>query len=265
MTDTSDSLRATWNAWKPWAYPYAETGLCEMCGEIDGHRTVDEGMPTERPCLVGAFETALARLKAADRLADAGDLAAKAFRGNWAIDWNVIEDAVAAYRAANAPERPTPCIWTRNDDGDWTYWEAACDNAFSFEDGDPDENYYRYCPACGRPVLLVPTIQDVEVEDVGSPRTAGTGGDVRQMRRVEALEVIESARLQNASRVIARLNCGHFVESWPGQSVGALRRCRACEANQDEKICRCGHKALLHTIQCDGCGCPLSYQQVVRP
>jgi len=47
---------------------------------------------------------------------------------------------------------------------------------------------------------------------------------VRQMRRVEALEVLEQPH-----RVEARLTCGHMVESWAGQSIGALRRCRECE------------------------------------
>ncbi len=47
---------------------------------------------------------------------------------------------------------------------------------------------------------------------------------MRQMRRVEALEVLEQPH-----RVEARLTCGHVVESWAGQHIGALRRCRACE------------------------------------
>ena len=46
----------------------------------------------------------------------------------------------------------------------------------------------------------------------------------RKMRRVEALEVLEEPH-----RVEARLTCGHTVESWAGQSIGALRRCRECE------------------------------------
>ena len=53
---------------------------------------------------------------------------------------------------------------------------------------------------------------------------------MRVMRKVDMLEVIESVREQNAHRVIARLTCGHFVESWGGQSIGALRRCRECES-----------------------------------
>lgn len=47
---------------------------------------------------------------------------------------------------------------------------------------------------------------------------------MRQMRRVEALEVLEQPH-----RVEARLTCGHMVESWAGQVIGALRRCRECE------------------------------------
>ena len=47
---------------------------------------------------------------------------------------------------------------------------------------------------------------------------------MRQMRRVEAFEVLEQPH-----RVEARLTCGHMVESWGGQAIGALRRCRECE------------------------------------
>jgi len=53
---------------------------------------------------------------------------------------------------------------------------------------------------------------------------------MKAMRKVEMLEVIESVREQNAHRVIARLTCGHFVESWGGQNIGAIRRCRECES-----------------------------------
>lgn len=60
----------------------------------------------------------------------------------------------------------TPCIWKSDDGLDWTYWYTTCGEAFSFEVGVPDENHYRYCPGCGRAILLAPHIEEVEVDDM---------------------------------------------------------------------------------------------------
>lgn len=50
------------------------------------------------------------------------------------------------------------CTWIEdaNDDGVW----YACDapeggrNAFSFECGGPDENEFKFCPYCGKPIAI---------------------------------------------------------------------------------------------------------------
>ncbi len=39
------------------------------------------------------------------------------------------------------------CVWVQDENG---VWETQCGNAHEFYDGGPSDNFYRYCPYCGK-------------------------------------------------------------------------------------------------------------------
>jgi len=41
------------------------------------------------------------------------------------------------------------CLWGQDDDG---VWETSCGHAFEFNDGDPADNAFLFCPFCGRQI-----------------------------------------------------------------------------------------------------------------
>jgi len=43
-------------------------------------------------------------------------------------------------------EKPAPCVWSEDYDGNWT---TSCDNEFTFFDGGPVSNGLVYCCYCG--------------------------------------------------------------------------------------------------------------------
>ena len=49
-----------------------------------------------------------------------------------------------------AESQPT-CTWTEDTNGNW---EASCGETWVLETGDPAENHYRYCPGCGRAIVV---------------------------------------------------------------------------------------------------------------
>lgn len=57
-------------------------------------------------------------------------------------------------------DREEACSWVYNEDGPW---EASCGSEFDFceqdEDG-PDENHFRFCPFCGRPLRVIAPPRD---------------------------------------------------------------------------------------------------------
>jgi hypothetical protein len=53
------------------------------------------------------------------------------------------------------PEKST-CMWKCDMDGwDGEIWETDCGQAWTFIDGDPEQNNVRYCHYCGKPVDAV--------------------------------------------------------------------------------------------------------------
>lgn len=40
------------------------------------------------------------------------------------------------------------CKWCEEDGGE--YYNTSCDNAFIFNDGDPLDNNFKFCPFCGK-------------------------------------------------------------------------------------------------------------------
>jgi hypothetical protein len=43
------------------------------------------------------------------------------------------------------------CTWTL--DEDYYSWFTACGEGFTFTDGGPAANSFRFCPYCGRPIV----------------------------------------------------------------------------------------------------------------
>jgi hypothetical protein len=43
------------------------------------------------------------------------------------------------------------CLWGQ-DDG---IWETGCGHAFEFNDGDPTDNWFRFCPYCGKSLVVI--------------------------------------------------------------------------------------------------------------
>lgn len=42
------------------------------------------------------------------------------------------------------------CVWTETDE----YWAANCGAAHVFIDGNPEQNDHKYCPYCGKPLMV---------------------------------------------------------------------------------------------------------------
>jgi len=70
-------------------------------------------------------------------------------------------DLVAAVQAAaprSAQEREQMksalCEWKEMNEGGCD-WEAACGDAWSFEEGSPESNNVKFCPFCGRRVVML--------------------------------------------------------------------------------------------------------------
>lgn len=56
---------------------------------------------------------------------------------------------------AAAPDA-SPCIWTHDENEYCDKWDSACGESWSFTEGGPVENNFRFCHGCGRPVSLPP-------------------------------------------------------------------------------------------------------------
>lgn len=49
---------------------------------------------------------------------------------------------------------PAPCIWIASITWDNEYWETSCGSDFTFIDGTPTDNGYKFCPNCGKPINI---------------------------------------------------------------------------------------------------------------
>jgi hypothetical protein len=90
-----------------------------------------------------------------------------------------LEQAVLNQIAIATPAAPqedsgggeTRCRWTWDRDYEW--WEASCGEAWC-QDGTPPENHYRFCPGCGKPIVIVEP-ESEEDEEPSCPECGGTG------------------------------------------------------------------------------------------
>jgi hypothetical protein len=51
-------------------------------------------------------------------------------------------------RTQGAEVKVTHCGWTEEDD----YWHTGCGEAFTFTEGGPKENNFKYCYSCGKKI-----------------------------------------------------------------------------------------------------------------
>jgi len=51
---------------------------------------------------------------------------------------------------------PKRCVWRQEKDfyDDDPFWLTACGDVEMFMDGGPTENHYRFCPYCGKPIVV---------------------------------------------------------------------------------------------------------------
>ena len=59
---------------------------------------------------------------------------------------------------APRPVTTETCIWTE----DCSDWQPSCDpaQAFQFNDEGPEENGFRHCPYCGKPMVAIPADEE---------------------------------------------------------------------------------------------------------
>lgn len=65
--------------------------------------------------------------------------------------------AIASQRAADAQSVAAGggvCVWTPHPDHDYIpqTWDSECGETWSFTEGGPEDNNFRFCHGCGKPV-----------------------------------------------------------------------------------------------------------------
>jgi tRNA(Met) C34 N-acetyltransferase TmcA len=55
------------------------------------------------------------------------------------------------------------CEWMRDDDSEWYVWETQCGETWHFDDGGPNENRMKFCPGCGRALVVVEAFLDAKL------------------------------------------------------------------------------------------------------
>jgi hypothetical protein len=61
--------------------------------------------------------------------------------------------AVELIAHATARFEPQTCVWSLDDHDDDCLWETSCGQTFQFtDDGGPEENTFRFCYHCGKPL-----------------------------------------------------------------------------------------------------------------
>jgi hypothetical protein len=59
------------------------------------------------------------------------------------VECTITNDQLEGNMSADA------CWWFENENG---CWETGCSNLFQFVSGTPSENYFSYCPYCGKKI-----------------------------------------------------------------------------------------------------------------
>jgi hypothetical protein len=92
--------------------------------------------------------------------------------------WDVIklQDRISELHTKNAALRheiagvvlqaaeQNQCLWELQDD-DTDGWRTSCENTFVFNEGDPHNNGFKFCPYCGGQLLQMGTMISYETND----------------------------------------------------------------------------------------------------
>ncbi len=72
---------------------------------------------------------------------------------------SILEERMQYWERLN---QPTPCKWTvDSDEYNGDSWDGACGGKWCFTEGDPNDNEYRFCPNCGRPIkIIIPAVEE---------------------------------------------------------------------------------------------------------
>ena len=46
------------------------------------------------------------------------------------------------------------CMWRYLEDWTGSYWETSCNNKFQFINGSIEGNDFKYCPYCGKEIMV---------------------------------------------------------------------------------------------------------------
>lgn len=60
-------------------------------------------------------------------------------------------------------EAQEACSWDQDDEGG--PWSACDHHYFEFTDEGPEENNFKFCPFCGRPLVATPWVEPPDDED----------------------------------------------------------------------------------------------------
>lgn len=72
---------------------------------------------------------------------------------------HAVDDAAQATVEAQGRKAET-CQWAIDDVGGESLYETQCGHAFEFNDEGCDENGFRWCPYCGKPIVETRTSED---------------------------------------------------------------------------------------------------------
>lgn len=59
-------------------------------------------------------------------------------------------------------DEPTVCRWVEDEPAiDWEgIWGTDCGHSFIFDEEGPEENEFKCCPFCGKPIEAVPYVEE---------------------------------------------------------------------------------------------------------
>ena len=77
------------------------------------------------------------------------------------------------------------CEWTEDDDGIWT---TSCHTMHTFFDGGPAENFYKYCPYCGK-FITVQKYKEALVSEVAEEVVRGIAEPMMNKVRKETAKI----------------------------------------------------------------------------
>lgn len=76
------------------------------------------------------------------------------------VDYVKLSDVQLALSDAQSSQ----CDWKEDDEG---YWETSCRRFMCFEHAPPNEQGYKFCHSCGKPIKFIEHEQEPPFEDFG--------------------------------------------------------------------------------------------------